>query len=157
MGFGQYMGEDTRTSKDLGYPVPRGEVKYGRMTLDEIMADLDSDPILSSAKSAHNEVTITYKNGSIVCRLRETNIVYLHPNGAYHLDTGGWNTPTTKRHMVNFLARHGFPISLWGDKKRGGIILRDHRGNAEDTEILFKKTATVFGVGDFLVDDQVRG
>ncbi len=97
------------------------------MTMDEIMDDLDHDDILSTKITGHNEVTITYKDGVKICRLRETNIVNLHSDGkTFGLNTGGWATKTTKTHMVDFLNRNLPPEIKVGVFKEGGLHLRVH-------------------------------
>jgi hypothetical protein len=141
-----------RNTYDRGYPVPLSEVKVGYMNNAEIMADAPGEAItVSQKRTAHNEVTRVTTTGVQVCRLRETDIVALSLDGSFTLDTGGWNTPTTKRHMVDFLKRNKIPVTLWGDKKRGGIILRDLRGE-NPREIIFKSLVTVFADGSWLAD-----
>lgn len=120
MGFGQYTEETTRTGKDRGFPegVP---LKTGRMTREEIMANVDAKDIVNQKQTGHNEITRFLKDGTIICRLRETDIVTLAGNRSWmQIDTGGWNTHTTRRHVMNFSLRWNFQISVWGDKKVGG-------------------------------------
>jgi len=88
-----------------------------------------------------------------VCRLRETNIVEIGDNGAVLIDTGGWNTITTRRHATDFLKRHGFNISLWGDKRRGGNLLTLYSSDGNDrTEIPFKKSVAFNREGAYKSD-----
>lgn len=152
MGFGQYMKVDD-LRKEAVYPVSRTRVKTGRMTKTEIMAGVDPEAVIDATISAHNEVTIRYVWGALVCRLRETDIVEIGPNGVVLLNTGGWNTITTRRHMRNFLQRHGFSILVWGDKKRGGNVLTLYRDDENDrTEIVFKQRVLFNSSGGFLSD-----
>lgn len=164
MGFGQYHEATTSLNerreaaglpveqRDSGFPVPREDVKTGRMTNAEIMADVDADPV-SVKRTGHNEVTRLLDNGTIICRLRETDIVYLFANGVIKIDTGGWNTPTTRRHVMDFLSRHKFYCSLFGDKKRGGNILTGIR-QGDTTDIIFKESVVIFTDGTYLADQE---
>lgn len=165
MSYGQYSRTGDRLAyerevgyrepkKDGGYPVPREDVKSGRMTKAEIMADIDESEVVESKKTAHNEITRKLRNGAIICRLRETDIVTLWPDGGYRVNTGGWNTPTTRRHVMDFLSRHKIPATLWGDKKAGGNLLRDLRGNTA-REIKFREYVTVFADGSYTADAPV--
>ena len=106
-------------NRDSGSPVPQDKVKYGRMSMEAIMKDMDYEGMVSFVKSAHNEVTRTMKDGRIICRLRETDIVTICDT-QITINTGGWNTKTTRRHIEAFLARHNFQISILGVKKEGG-------------------------------------
>ena len=151
MGFGQYATTQKR-NRDKGYPVDTVDLKVGRMTMAEIMADVEGDSVVSQRKTAHNEVTRECSTGIIVCRLRETDIVLYHPKHNWViLNTGGWNTPTTRRHIMNFLRRKNFPISVWGDKKVGGnFVMGDIGGNK--VEGVFKQRATIHADGSFISD-----
>lgn len=152
MGFGQHTRTDHR-GPVTGYPVPRSEVKVGRMTKVEVMAGVVNADIIDSKISAHNEVTIRYNGGALVCRLRETNIVEIATNATVLIDMGGWNTITTRRHVRNFLKRNGVEISLWGDIKRGGNVLVLPSSITNDrTEIVFKNKVMFNKVGGFMTD-----
>lgn len=152
MGFGQHMKVDNR-QKDTGYPVPITKVKWGRMTKEEIMAGVYGPDVIDAKITAHNEVTFCHANGALVCRLRETNIAYIGDNGAVLIDTGGWNTITTRRHVTDFLKRHGFKINVWGDKRRGGNILVLWTNDSNDrTEIPFKQKIVFNREGGFQSD-----
>lgn len=114
--FGYEVQPDSR--KDRGYSVPGSEVAWGRMTVAQIMEGADMRGLVSHKKSAHNEVTLTYENGVKVCRFRGTDIVQIDGfSNLILLDTGGWNTISTRRHMMDFLAREGVTVGLWGAKK----------------------------------------
>jgi hypothetical protein len=136
-----------------GYPVPHEEVKVGYMNNAEIMADVDDEGIIEQTRTANNEVTRTMADGRIICRLRETDIAAIYPSRCFALDTGGWNTPTTRNHMQNFLQRHGFLATVGGSKKRGGIILRMKAGGFWREIAVFKERITVFKDGQVVVDD----
>ncbi len=152
MGFGQHTKADHGV-RATGYPVPRPDVKVGRMTKAEIMESADLACVIDAKISAHNEVTIRYTGGSLVCRLRETNVVEIGPNAVVLIDTGGWNTITTRRHIRNFLKRQGWQISLWGDKRKGGNVLTLYGiFNHERIEIVFKQRAMFNMTGGFISD-----
>jgi len=152
MGFGQHMKVDD-LQRECRYPVSRTKVKTGRMTKAEILAGVTDADYVDATISAHNEVTIQYKGGFLVCRLRETDIVAIGPGDSVVINTGGWNTITTRRHVVNFLKRHGFQISLWGDKKRGGNVLTLYHNDGNDrTEIPFKQRVVFNREGGFKSD-----
>lgn len=139
MGFGQYAKVDD-VQREAGYPVPRTKVEYGRMTKPEIMAEVSDHDYIDAKFSAHNEITIRYKDGALVCRFRETNVVEIDGNNVVVIDTGGWNTISTRRHVIDFLKRHGFKISMWGDKRRGGnVLILPYSHENERQEIPFKK------------------
>ena len=145
MGFGQHATASQR-NKDKGYPAGTKVLKVGRMTQAEIMDGVNHATIIKTEKSAHNEVTMTHANGTVVCRLRRTNIVTITDGGAVLVNTGGWNTLTTRRHVVNFLKRHGFGISMWGDIKRGGNVLAVPGDGKSKQEVVFKHWV-IFNLG----------
>lgn len=149
MGFGQHATASQR-NKDKGYPVGLKKLKTGRMTQAEIMNGVNHATIIKTEKSAHNEVTLTHANGTVVCRLRRTNIVTITDGGAVLVNTGGWNTPTTRRHVMNFLKRHGFQISMWGDKKRGGNVLSAPGTEKLKAEVSFKQWVVFNLCGGYL-------
>ena len=152
MGFGQHTKTD-HGGRATGYPVPRADVKVGRFTKVEIMAGVNDADIIDAKISAHNEVTIRYNGGSLVCRLIGTNIVEINADATVVIDTGGWNTVTTRRHVMNFLNRNGVGISLWWDIKRGGnvLVLPSNIAN-ERTEIVFRNRVMFNKVGGFVTD-----
>jgi hypothetical protein len=80
-----------------GYPkgVP---VIVGKMTLPELCKTFSGTAQV--VKTAHNEVTACYPSGRVVVRLRETDILTFEPDGTVIFCTGGWNTVTTRRHMI---------------------------------------------------------
>ena len=140
MGFGQHATASQR-NKDKGYPAGTKVLKVGRMTQAEIMDGVNHATIIKTEKSAHNEVTLTYANDTVVCRLRRTNIVTITKDGVVLVKTGGWNTLTTRRHAMNFLKRQGFQISMRGDKKRGGNVLAVPGDGKSKQEVVFKQWA----------------
>ncbi len=98
--------------------------------MPEILESAEMANVVNYEKTAHNEITMTMKGGMKICRLRETNIVFLHVDGmSFLLNTGGWATKSTKTHMVNFLNRNLSPEIKVGVFKRGDMRLRILNGN----------------------------
>lgn len=164
MSYGQYTGPKRQVIDGQDYALmsekdaarrgyPSTAVKVGSMTRDEIMSGVErhTRDIVSTKKTAHNEVTRIYTDGTVVCRLRETDIVTIYPHGPIDINTGGWNTRTTRRHIVDFLERHNFPVTIWGDKKRGGNVLTLTRGDVT-SEIVFEQTVIIFTDGTWVAD-----
>ncbi len=133
-----------------GYAPGTGKLKMGYMNNDEIMAGVDSPHIIKVERTTHNEVTMTTKKGLTICRLRETNIAWVNDHGEFGLNTGGWNTIITRRHMQDFLKRQNFDVQIRGDKKAGGIRL----GGLKGGDIIFKQRVDVLR-SRTLVDHEV--
>jgi hypothetical protein len=51
---------------------------------------------------ARNTVRYTRTDGTIVWRLHRTDVVTKHPDGTFTLNTGGWETVTTKDRINNY-------------------------------------------------------
>ena len=68
-----------------------------------------------SKRIANNTLEIRYPDGRKAYRLHDTDIVTYMPNGDIKLDTGGWDTMTTRKRMREYLP-HG--ISIW---RRNGM------------------------------------
>ena len=66
--------------------------------------------------------------------------------------TGGWKPMTPRRHIRNFLGRHGFQISMWGDIKRGGNVLAVSGDGKSKQEVVFKQWAIFNLRGGYLTD-----
>lgn len=62
-----------------------------------------------SKKVANNTIEIDYGNGKTAIRLHNTDIL-IFDNGTVTLDSGGWQTHTTKRRLNRFLPG-GYSIS----------------------------------------------
>lgn len=106
-----------------GYPSGLKEISFGQMNMPEILEGAQTANVVKYEKTGHNEITMTMKYGMKICRLRETNIVFLHMNGkSFLLNTGGWATKSTKTHMVDFLKRNLPPEIKVGVYKEGGIM-----------------------------------
>lgn len=128
-----------RGAAQRGYPTT--EVTWGPRTLDELTSDFDADNIVSRTKLGKATAEIVLKSGVILCRLHETVIAKINTKGSLWLNTGAWNTVTTYRHMQKFAARHGFKISIGGNKKTGGNIVTWFRGEWNGEEWPNKVTA----------------
>jgi len=85
----------------------------------QILEGIDSAEIESSRFVASNTLKIECKNGDVVYRLHQTNIVTYRKNGEVVLDSGGWKTPTTKERMNCFA-----PVTVYQDRFNWFISLR---------------------------------
>jgi hypothetical protein len=147
MAFGQYARIGKRLererevgyrepAKDAGFPIPREQVRGGRMTNAQVLSGAEPEGWVDAIRTAHNEVTRDYITHRVV-RLRETDIAVIYLNGDIALDTGGWNTVTTRAHMMGVLSREGHPaVGIYGAKcNKGRNVL-----NAQPFErrIMFK-------------------
>lgn len=162
MGFGQHSRTGERLqheravgyrepAKTGGYPIPREQVKSGAMTKNDILAGVDMSYVEKTRKTGHNEVTRWLSDGTEICRLRETDIGVAYPDGTLKLYTGGWNTRTTRTHLMDFLSRHNRPCGVWGDKKAGGNVMGDWSGNGHG-RVTFKTSVTLFTDGTWQAD-----
>ncbi len=59
-----------------------------------------------------NNTSIYHLNGGIACKLHNTEIVKVFNNRVV-LNSGGWQTVTTKRRMNECLKEWGLPISVY--------------------------------------------
>lgn len=84
-----------------------------RRTKGEIMAGVDS---VESRFVDHNTVMYHRENGERVIRLHLTDIVTYQPNGDIVLNTGGWNTITTKDRINKQLELEAPGWRVWSDK-----------------------------------------
>lgn len=73
-------------------------------------------------KTAHNEATVDI-NGFVYVMYRGAQILY---RSEYEiiLDTAGWNTVSTRRHIQNAVKRLGMDCTLSGQKQIRGIRIR---------------------------------
>lgn len=84
-----------------------------RRTKREIMAGVDCT---ESHFIDHNTVEYWRENGDRVIRLHDTDIVTFKPNGRVILNTGGWNTITTRDRINKQLAKHCAGWRMWSEK-----------------------------------------
>ena len=75
-----------------------------------------------------NNTTITHRDGATVCTLHSTDIVKLEA-GNITLNSGGWETVTTKRRMNEVLKEWGLPYSV--HQKDFRWFVYDHETKAE--------------------------
>ncbi len=76
-----------------------------------------------SKKTANNTLEINYPDGRKAYRLHDTDIVTYMPNGDIKLDTGGWDTMTTRKRMNGYLPAH-----LGIIRKKGTTYVVDQTG-----------------------------
>lgn len=122
MGFGQYAGHG-RGLRDAGWK-DGAPLKVGRMTQADVLAKV-KDGYLSYRKSGHNESTRRHEDGTEIVRLRETDILTIIPEDergqmVLYVNTGGWNTVTTRQHLMGAIHRYIKPdgLSIWGQRIR---------------------------------------
>jgi hypothetical protein len=150
MGFGQHTNSG-RAGKTAGYPVPRNQVKIGRMTTPQIMQGVSDTDIVKTERTGHNEVKRTLSDGRVIYRLRETDIITFYPTGIVLINTGGRNTMTTRRHLMDILKRHNFQTTIWADKKGGGNILKLWKHD-KMREFRFIQSLVIFPRGESFSD-----
>jgi hypothetical protein len=68
----------------------------------------------SARKLENNTYEVTYKDGCRAIRLHRTDIVTFRPDGKFAINSGGWQTRTTK-HRINKYCR---TIQVWASKKK---------------------------------------
>jgi len=153
MGYGQYTTAERR-NRDKGYPEGTKDLKVGRMDFEQIMDDVDERDLLDATTSGHNEITLTYKGGLVVCRVRDTNVVSIN-NRFVLIDTGGWNTLTTRRHVNDFLAAQSLRIVIRGDKKAGGNFLEGVIEGVEIEGCFARRILIDWVTGDISTDGEV--
>ncbi len=103
----------------------------GRRTTPEILRWAQPKGWVKAWRSAHNEITRAYATEADggyrkVVRLIETDIVSVRfgpdSTATIHIDNGHWYGPTTCRHIVNAMARQGWPVNVWNSSKRTGVV-----------------------------------
>jgi len=138
MGFGQYSpaGQSRKSKRDMIASLP--------------------GPITKSRMVARNTIEYETPAGETVTRLHGTDVVRKLPDGSIFLDTGGWNTMTTRGRMSGALPT-GYTVYTW----RGALYLRTPKGDHE-----FTRTAHIGPRGGVETDiadgeaasyDEVRG
>lgn len=102
-------------------------------------------PVVKSRMVARN--TLEYENdiGDVITRLHDTDIVRKRPKGTIYLDTGGWNTKTT-RARINEALPHGISVYT----HRGAMHISDAKGKAHE----FTQTARIGPRGGVTTDIQ---
>lgn len=87
---------------DLGTIKRMNEGAWGRQSLSAMMEGVAHAANPKPAIACYNVAHYTAPNGDKVWRQRYTDIVTLHADGTATLDSGGWNTVTTKRKINEF-------------------------------------------------------
>lgn len=122
MGFGQYsaQGQQRRSKRDM-------------------VAAIDS-PIVASRMIARNTLEYETADGSTLTRYHDTDVVKRAADGTITLDTGGWNTMTTRGRMSDAMPA-GYSVYT----HRGSLYLATPDGAHEFTErARFKPGGAVF-------------
>lgn len=73
-----------------------------RMNKRDMLASLPARPE-KARMAARNTLDYTMADGERRIRLHGTDVVTLYPDGGFMLDTGGWNTMTTRDRMNGWL------------------------------------------------------
>ena len=111
-----------------------------RRTKREIMVGVECT---SSKIVDHNTVECRRINGDRVIRLHLTDIITFKPNGDIVLDSGGWQTVTTKERMNKFL-----PIGWYLTQSKNVWYLERGRWDDPDREeYVYKDGITILGTG----------
>ena len=106
MGFGQYSAQgQQRRSK--------------RQMLAEFVAE-PGNPIIESKMIARNTMRVKTESGQESVSLHDTTVYLRLPDGTVKLDTGGWNTLTTRARMNDALAGSGRSVFT----SKGKIFLK---------------------------------
>lgn len=118
MGFGQYAGSG-RTAKDKGWKSETEAITNARTSYirkGEQLAQEEEEVVWSRKRGGTATVYRTV-SGKVVYRLYDTNVFTITSEGAVILDTGEWNTPTTRRCMADaFKEFYDIYVSIYGDK-----------------------------------------
>lgn len=72
---------------------------------------------------ANNTLEIAYPDGRKAYRLHDTDIVTYMPNGDIRLDTGGWDTVTTRERMCRYLPSG---VQVWRRKGMSYVVDRNN-------------------------------
>ena len=76
----------------------------GQRTKRDLMGSLVEDAIISTVrKTANNTLEYQCENGDRGVQLHDTEIVRINTDGDITLDSGGWETLTTKERINQFL------------------------------------------------------
>lgn len=78
--------------------------------------------IVKSSLPPRNTLDYTYRDGERRIRLHATDILIFHRNGGFTIDTGGWNTLTTRDRLNSFLPS---PWCVFTEKGRAHLRNRE--------------------------------
>lgn len=115
MGFGQY---NTTTKQ------PRRSKRTMLSELDRFFAER----VTASTQPARNTLRAELDDGGVIWVLHETIVFQRHANGAITLNTGGWNSMTT-RDRINMALRMDGPPGRFSVYTSRGIIYLARRGH----------------------------
>lgn len=118
----------TKDMRKKGYAKPG--VFWGRRSKKNMMKGVQPGYV-KSRLTAHNEVTRWYENGITIVRFHRTDLLWIHPDGSFYINTGGWLSVATKRHLNNALKRHGLDISVEFERKNSRVVIsfKTNRGD----------------------------
>ena len=95
-------------------------------------------PPAAARLAARNTLDYTTAEGVRVIRLHSTDILTIHPSGAFIVNTGGWNTTTTRARLNSFLPA---PWRVFTHK--GVAHLSPGFGSGAAAPVPFRNTITV--------------
>lgn len=100
--------------------------------------------VASAKRAGRNTLDWTDEKGVRHIRLHQTDILTFRPRGGFTVDTGGWNTHTTRARINEFLPS-GWKVST----SRGVVSLRNYETG---TETPFRQIVTVDAKGNVRSD-----
>lgn len=111
----------------------------GRRTKAEI---LDGAQAVESRFVARNTVEWKDADGARHIRLHRTDILTFHPDGSIRINTGGWNTITTRDRINAFLPS---PFRVWTHRGQLHIAKGRHwnRGPNDPAPVPFRETVDI--------------
>ncbi|AFU88327.1 hypothetical protein CcrSwift_gp334 [Caulobacter phage CcrSwift] len=116
------------------------------------------DALVKSSKPARNTLDYTTSDGVRRVRLHDTDVLTFHVNGAVEINTGGWNTLTTRDRINAFAPPH---VRVYSDKGRAVVHALPAGASAVTwsspaASKPFAKRATVHPDGRIEVDATVK-
>jgi hypothetical protein len=102
------------------------------------------EEVTASKLAARNTLDYTLADGTRKIRLHDTDIMIFHPTGMIELNTGGYNTKTTRERMNSFLPS---TASVYTER---GVIYARYNGETKP----FTETATIDTVKGRILSDR---
>ncbi len=162
MSFGQYFrttsdGMRRHVERAAGHPVDRELVDTNDFTKADVLAGVERQDFCRTRKTGNNEATREYHCGERVVRVRNTDILIAWPCGSFLINTGGWNTPTTRAHLTDALAREA--AMRWmmnGNRPASANWMYTYRSEAGEQirSCAFNRTAHYVAGADHLTADE---
>lgn len=121
-----------------------GYMTQPRKNKRDMLATIKS-PVVKSRMVARNTLEYETDIGDVITRLHDTDIVRKRPDKSIYLDTGGWNTKTT-RARINEALPHGVSVYTC----QGAIHVSDAKGKAHE----FTQTVRIGPRGGVTTDIQ---